>query len=161
MSSPPRIWRPPDGTYSPNKASAAYGGWQGDAQIGVAKGFGPNFSLQGAIDVDFLGDESLGYGGHLTTDPIVRLQVWANWDWGNGVRTSIGYTGLAGGAETSSYPGFSNPSYFTAERQVARAAVSYWWNPKLLTSLEASTSLQADTGYVHTYGTEAKIKFLF
>ncbi len=156
---------PPDGSYAPNKVSAAYGGWQGDAQIGMSKGFGPNFSLQAAIDADFHGDESLGGGTRLAIDPTYRLQIWANWDWSNGLRTSVGYTGVVGGAENP-YSTVNGPipldyTLLNAERQNLRAAVSYWWTAHLMTSLEVSGTVQADSGYTNTIGTEAKVKFLF
>jgi hypothetical protein len=153
---------PPDGSYSrTNSFNAAYGGWQGDAQIGAVKGVGPNFSLQAAFDADFHGNEPLGFGARLGIDPIYRIQTWANWDWGSGLRTSIGYTGVFGGNWTTSIANTDSAVPRNAELQRVRAAAAYWWNPNVLTSLEVARDFEADGGYRLGIGTTAKLRLLF
>ena len=117
---------PPAAGYDKNRSfSPGYGGWQGDAQAGIVKGFGPHLSLEAAFDGDFHGSESIGFDNRRNTDPIWRLQLWANWDWHNGLRTSVGYIGTIGGQQSNSFDGtqFSVPR--NADKQTLRAAVSY------------------------------------
>jgi hypothetical protein len=70
---------PPAAGYSENyHVTAGYGGWQGDVQIGLTQGFGPNFSVEAAADVNLQGSEPLGGGYERNVLPIYRLQVWTN-----------------------------------------------------------------------------------
>jgi len=153
---------PPDGSYSPNNTfNAAYGGWQGDMQFGALKGFNSNLSVEAAFDADFRGRESLDFGGQRSTDPTYRLQVWANWDWNPALRTSLGYTGVFGGAVSDWFMGTQTSLERNAETQTIRADVSYWWTPGIMTSFELSHDIQAGGGYQLGIGAQGRIKFLF
>jgi hypothetical protein len=153
---------PPD-TGAPRhyEFAAASNGWDGDAQIGIQKGFGPNLSLEAAVDADFHSDIDVGDSTRRSIDPVYRLQVWANWDWGSGLRTSLGYTGVVGGAWTDTNDSYQYDVPRNAERQTLRVATSYWWTPKLQTSLELDHDVQADGGYQLGVGVLGRVKFLF
>ena len=153
---------PPDGSYAANYAfNEAYGGWQGDLQVGAFKGFGSNVSLEGAGDVQFHGSESLPFGEQSNTDPTYRLQLWANWDWGNGVRTALGYTGVFGGAASVTSQGIRHSLYRNAEVQAIQASVSYWWTPRVLTELGLDHDVQAGGGYQLGLGATGRIRVQF
>jgi hypothetical protein len=154
---------PPDGTYSsnPNRISSAFGGWQGDMQVGLVKGITEEFSLQGAFDIQLHGNQPIDGGAHIGTAPTYRAQVWAIYEWSEAVGTSIGYTSVFGGAQTFSGPAGSASTYTSDERQRIRAEATYWWNPHTLTSLEVAHDIYVPGGFQSVIDTEAKIKLLF
>jgi hypothetical protein len=153
---------PPDaGAPRHYQVTAGSSAWSGDAQFGIVKGFGPNLSLEAAADADFHGDVELDGGIQRSVDPTYRLQVWGNWDWGNGLRTSFGYTGVVGGALIDTYGSYRYSVVRNAERQTLRAAVSYWWTPKLQSALELDHDVQADGGYKTGIDALGRIEFLF
>ncbi len=153
---------PPDGSFSSgNSVNGGSGAWGGDVQFGVVKGFGANFSAEGAFDVDFHGSADLGDGYQRNIDPIYRIQIWANWDWGSGLRTSIGYTGMFGGAWSDSDGGATFNVPRDAEAQTIRGAVSYRWTPRLQTALELDHAVQTGGGYGLGIGVIGRVKVLF
>jgi hypothetical protein len=150
----------PDGTYRKhNNFDNAYPGWTGDVQIAAFKGIGPNFSLEGAFDAIFSSDTAvvLPTIGTRSVTPTYSLQVWANWDWGNGLRTSLGYLGQFGGQVA-----INNFNDFRSnDLQRIRAAVSYWWTPNTETLLELAHDVVAPGGYGIGIGATLQVKVLF
>jgi hypothetical protein len=164
---------PPDGTYQPTRSfNVASGAWQGSLEAGGHKGFGAHFSVDAAADVLFTGDRDRQVSS-VSTDPSYALQVWANWDWSNGVRTSIGYTGSLGGEWYYNAPVYGSFPYITptgydrqneyrsAQYQRFRAEVSYWWTPRVRTSLEVDHDIVAPGGYQLGVGATGAVKVLF
>ena len=157
---------PPIGSYDENRSiNAGFGAWRGMAQIGAHKGYGANFSIDLAFDAGIYGDQPKLFGQSVSTDPTYRVQAWLNWDWGNGLRTSVGYAGVFGGDMTERYfTGFSyqrSSLLRSADVQRIRASVSYWWTPAIQTAMDLAHDVYAPGGYQLGIAAVGRVKFLF
>lgn len=148
---------PPDGSYNQNNTfNTAYGGWAGAAQVGVFEAVTSNLALEGAFDAAFSGDEPRP-GGSLSMSPVYDVQIWADWDWGNGFQTSLGYLGAWGGiAEIN-----GAHLYRDADVQRLRADVAYWWTPRLETDIQLAHDVAYGGGYGLDLGATARVRFMF
>jgi len=66
-----------------------------------------------------------------------------------------------GGAWTDTFGGFTTSVPRNSETQGLRAAVSYWWTPRILTLLELQHDVQTGGGYQLGIGAAARIRVLF
>lgn len=156
---------PPDGTNSESRTiNIATNAWQGDIEIGGHKGFGPNFSIDAAADVLFMGDRARP-GGSFSTDPTYTLQLWANWACTSQFRVSVGYAGSWGGQiyfdEPTSTGTVSYNEFRSGERQQLRAQVAYWWTPRILTAVEVAHDVSTPGGYQLDFEAIGQVKVLF
>jgi hypothetical protein len=68
---------------------------------------------------------------------------------------------MVGGALIDTYGSFRYNVVRNAERQTLRAAVSYWFTPKLQSALELDHDVQAEGGYKTGVEALGRIKYLF
>ncbi|MGN7712670.1 transporter [Agrobacterium radiobacter] len=121
-------------------------------QLNGAYGLGPQWLLEGSIDVSFYRDNtnSGGAGGILEQDPTYSAQLWLSYAATQKLSFSAGWGGSWGGEQKLN--GVANG--FDADRQQLRAAVSWWINPKLQVlgqinrDFEVKGGFEADTSFL-------------
>ena len=151
---------PPDGTYDPHAAlNVGDNRWRGDIQVGLTQGIGDRVGVDLEFDAQFYGDSSNAYPGgqHLTQDPTLRAQVWANYRWSPAFTTSIGYEGFFGGKQK--LDGFLDGN--ATQEQRIRFNAALFVTPKLQTMLELNHDLSVSGGFKQDFGATVRVLYVF
>ena len=147
---------PPTGTY--DKTSPINLGtnrWSGDVQLGLTKGVTERVSFDAEFDANFFGDNNESFPGNRTQkqNPILRGQLWLNYEWSKAFSTSLGWEGLFGGREqiNGTFDGA------TGERQAIRAAATLFLSPTLQTIVELNHDVERTGGFKQDFGATLRV----
>ncbi|UMY16498.1 transporter [Methylobacterium organophilum] len=151
---------PPTGTYDRFAAlNLGDNRVRGTVQLGLQQGFGEHLGLDLAYDAQFYGENDRAFPGTglLTQAPTHRIQAWLNWRWNPSFSTSIGYTGIWGGAQNLN----GLPTGARTETQRIRFHGGYFIDPTLQIGLELNHDLHSEGGFRQDFGAIMRVLKVF
>ena len=133
--------------------------WEGDAQLGITKGFNDRISIDASFDTQFVGDNVRDFPGNdrLSRTPALRGQVFANYQWFPGFTTSLGWEGFFNAREQVN----GNFDGTSLDEQRIRGSAQLFISRTTGFLIELNRDITRTGGYKDQIGATARLLKLF